>query len=148
MWYVNISWKKSQLEKWTIANLNQRYIKLIQHIGVNISLEKLNTITTSTWKTMEKFFHNGEKYSIRKDCKHVRHVKKDLKILNPTNLNLPEEARLYTNDNLNLFDWRTGMNIESFGKIRYYSRIARIPKIVLIYSFFWFTIWGWCLNPS
>ena len=77
---------------------------------------------------MEKFIHNGERFSRRKDCKHVRYIKKDLNILNSNDLNLLEETRLYTNDSLCPFDRGIRMNIENFGKIKYYSRIARIPK--------------------
>ena len=53
---------------------------------------------------MEKFIHNGKRFSRRKDCKHVRYIKKDLNTLNPNDLNLLEGTQLSTNDSLYPFE--------------------------------------------
>ena len=40
------------------------------------------------------------KFSRRKDCEHLMHIKKGLKYLNPTNLSFPEGTKIYVNDSL------------------------------------------------
>lgn len=40
------------------------------------------------------------KFSQRKNCQHLMHIKKGLKYLNPTNLSFPGDTKIYVNNSL------------------------------------------------
>ena len=70
--------------------------KVLQHIGADISEEEIELCHRRNKKTDVTIL----KFSRRKDCEQVIRIKKDLKDLNPTDLDFPEETRLFINDSL------------------------------------------------
>ena len=73
--------------------------RILHHIGVNISGDKIEAchqLDENSEKTIVKF-------SSRKDCEHKMGVKKDLKDLGTTDLDLPARTKLYINDSLCLY---------------------------------------------
>ena len=65
--------------------------RILHHIGVNISgnkIEACHRLGKNSDRTIVKF-------SSRKDCEHMMHVKKDLKHLVATYLELPSVTILY-----------------------------------------------------
>ena len=70
--------------------------RILHHIGVNISGDKIEAchrLGKNSDRTIVKF-------SSRKDCEHTMRVKKDLKDLDATDLDLPAGTKLYINDSL------------------------------------------------
>ena len=70
--------------------------RILHHIGVNISgykIEACHGLGKNSDRTIAKF-------SSRKYCEHTMRVKKDLKDLDTTDLDLPAGKRLYINDSL------------------------------------------------
>ena len=70
--------------------------RIPHHIGVNISGDKT-----------EAYHRHGKnsgrtivKFPSRKDCEHTMRVKKNLKDLDATDLDLPAGTKLYINDSL------------------------------------------------
>ena len=70
--------------------------RILHHIGVNISGDKIEAchqLGKNSDQTIVKF-------SSRKDCEHTMRVKKDLKDLDATDLDLPAGTKLYINGSL------------------------------------------------
>ena len=70
--------------------------RILHHIGVNISGDKIEAchrLGKNSDRTIVKF-------SSRKDCEHTMLVKKDLKDLDATDLDLPAGTKLYINGSL------------------------------------------------
>ena len=70
--------------------------RILHHLGVNISEDKIEAchrlVKDSDWTIV--------KFSSRKDCEQSMRVKKDLKDLDATDLDLPAGTKLYINDSL------------------------------------------------
>ena len=70
--------------------------RILHHIGVNNSGDKI--------EACHRLGKNSDrtivKCSSRKDCEHMMRVKKDLKDLDATGLDLPAGTKLYINDSL------------------------------------------------
>ena len=76
--------------------------RILHHIGVNISGDKIEAchqLSKNSDPTIVKF-------SSRKDCEHTIHVKKDLKDLDATDLDLLAGTKLYINDSLYPYYYR------------------------------------------
>ena len=70
--------------------------KVLQHIGADICKDKIglcHRLNKKSDRTIVKFCRG-------KDCAQVMTVTKDLKNLNPTDLDFPEVTRLFINDSL------------------------------------------------
>ena len=79
--------------------LEHTVCRVLHHIGVNISGDKIEAchqLGKNSDQTIVKF-------SSRKDCEHTMRVKKDLKDLDATDLDLPARTKLYINGSLCLY---------------------------------------------
>ena len=70
--------------------------RILHHIGGNISGDK----TEACHRLDKNSDRTIVKFSSRKDCEHTMRVKKDLKDLDATDLDLPAGTKLYINDSL------------------------------------------------
>ena len=70
--------------------------KVLQHTGADICEENIE----SSHRLNKKSNQTIVTFSRRKDCEQVMRVKKDLKDLNPTDLDFPEGTQLFTNHSL------------------------------------------------
>ena len=77
------------------SDLSKTVCKVLQHIGADICQEKIE----SCHRLNKKSDHTIVKFLGGKTVNRMR-VKKDLKALNPTDLDFPEGARLFINDSL------------------------------------------------
>ena len=104
--------------------------RILHHIGVNISGDKIEAchqLDENSEKTIVKF-------SSRKDCEHKMGVKKDLKDLGTTDLDLPARTKLYINDSLCLYYrglWNETKKLWSKKKIFSYFTVSGTVRIKL-----------------
>ena len=70
--------------------------RILHYIDVNISGDKIE----ACHRLGKKSDRTIVKFSSRKDCEHTMRVKKDLKDLDATDLDLPAGTKLYINDSL------------------------------------------------
>ena len=78
--------------------LDPTVCRILHHIGVNISVDKIEAchrLGKNSYQTIVKF-------SSRNDCEYRIPVKKYLKDLDATDLDLPAGTKLYINDNVSL----------------------------------------------
>ena len=95
------SWRESVgiigMSSWVAhSTLEKTVCKVLQQIWADTCEEKLksyNRLNKKRWSDNCEIFRG-------KDCEHVMRVKKDLKDLNPNNLDFPEGTRLFIIDNL------------------------------------------------
>ena len=73
--------------------------KVLQQLRADTCEEKLK----SYYRLNKKRRSDNSDIFRGKDCEHVMRVKKDLKDLNPNNLDFPEGTRLFINDNLRAY---------------------------------------------
>ena len=90
--------------------------KVLQHIGADICEEKIE----SHHRINKKSNRTIVKFSRRKDCEQVMRVKKDLKDLDPTDLDFPAGTRLFINDGLCPITGDFGTNVKNYGSIKKY----------------------------
>ena len=85
------------MSNWIVHSaLANTVCKVLQHIGADICEEKLEL-----YHRINKKRRSGDNEIFwRKDCEQVMRVKKDLKDLNPDNLDFPEGTWLFINDTL------------------------------------------------
>ena len=104
--------------------------RILHHIGANISGDKIEAchrLGKNSGRTIVKF-------SSRKDCEHTMHVKKDLKDLDATDVDLPAGTKLYINDSLCPYYrrlWNGAKKLWNKRKIFFYFTVSDTVRIRL-----------------
>ena len=103
-------WKNAQYSRWECVEvvgipssvehdrLDPTVCRILRHIEVNISVDKIEAchwLDKNSYQTIVKL-------SSRNDCEHRMPLKKYLKDLDATDLDLPAGTKLYINDNVSL----------------------------------------------
>ena len=76
-------------------DLEHTACKVFSSIGFDIGQDRIEAChrLTKSDRTIVRF-------SLRKGCQYLMHIKKRLKDLNPTNLSFPDSTKIYVNDSL------------------------------------------------